>query len=54
MSYYGINKTEEGFMDYLKKEGRDMAIINGALTTAGFTIPKLYNMIKVLRKLWKN
>ena len=50
---YGINDTPEGFMDYLKKEGRDMAIINGALTTAGFTIPKFYNMIKVLRKTGK-
>jgi len=50
---YGINDTPEGFMDYLKKEGRDMAAINAALTTAGFTIPKFYNMIKVLKKTGK-
>ena len=50
---YGINKTEEGFMDYLKKEGRDMAAINAALTTAGFTIPKLYRMVKNLKSFGK-
>ena len=41
-SMYGINQTEKGFMDYLKNEGKDMAVLNGALTTAGFTVPKLY------------
>jgi hypothetical protein len=43
---YGINQTEKGFTDYLKNEGKDMAVLNGALTTAGFTVPKLYRMIK--------
>lgn len=50
---YGINKTEEGFMDYLKNEGKDIAIINSTLTAAGYTIPKLYRMFKDLRKFGK-
>ena len=43
---YGINKTEEGFTDYLKKEGKDIGALNSTLTAAGFTIPKLYRMVK--------
>jgi len=50
---YGINKTEEGFMDYLKNEGKDMAAINATLTTAGFSIPKLYRMVKSLKNTGK-
>ena len=50
---YGINKTEEGFMDYLKNEGKDIAIINSTLTAAGYTIPKLYRMFKDLRRFGK-
>ena len=52
-SMYGINQTEKGFMDYLKNEGKDIAILNGALTTAGFTIPKFYRMIKDLKNVGK-
>ena len=50
---YGINQTEKGFIDYLKNEGKDMAVLNGALTTAGFTVPKLYRMIKQFRNMGK-
>ena len=50
---YGINKTEEGFTDYLKNEGKDLAVLNGVLTQAGFTIPKLYRMVKDLRRFGK-
>ena len=50
---YGINKTEEGFMDYLKNEGADIAAINATLTAAGYTVPKLYRMFKDLRKFGK-
>jgi len=50
---YGINQTEKGFTDYLKNEGKDMAVLNGALTTAGFTVPKLYRMIKQFRNMGK-
>jgi len=50
---YGINETEKGFMDYLENEGKDMAVLNGALTTAGFTVPKLYRMIKSFRNMGK-
>ena len=50
---YGINKTEEGFMDYLQNEGKDIANINAALTAAGFTIPKLYRMFKDVRRFGK-
>ena len=50
---YGINKTEKGFTDYLKNEGKDMAVLNAALTQAGITIPKLYRMVKDLRRFGK-
>ena len=40
-------------MDYLENEGKDMGVLNGALTTAGFTVPKLYRMIKSFRNLGK-
>ena len=47
---YGINKTEEGFInkfqDYLRKEGKDIAVLNAALTTTGYSVPKLYNIFK--------
>jgi len=50
---YGINKTEEGFTDYLKNEGKDIGTLNAVLTTGGFTIPKLYRMVKDLRRFGK-
>jgi len=43
---YGINKTDEGFTDYLYNEGRDVAALNAALTTTGYSVPKLYNIFK--------
>ena len=43
---YGINQTDEGFTDYLKNEGRDIAALNAALTTTGYSVPKLYNIFK--------
>tara|TARA_R100001594_G_scaffold62451_1_gene96795 strand:- start:310 stop:3426 length:3117 start_codon:yes stop_codon:yes gene_type:complete len=50
---YGINKTEEGFQDYLQNEGKDIAQINAALTAVGFTVPKLYRMFKDIRRFGK-
>ena len=50
---YGINKTEKGFRDYLENEGKDMAVLNGLLTTAGYTVPKLYRMFKDIRRFGK-
>jgi hypothetical protein len=50
---YGINKTEKGFVDYLENEGKDMAVLNGLLTTAGFTVPKLYRMVKDIKRFGK-
>ena len=52
-SIYGINKTEKGFMDYLENEGKDIAILNSTLTAAGYTVPKLYRMVKDLRRFGK-
>ena len=47
---YGINQTEEGFtkkvQDYLLNEGKDIAALNAALTTTGYSVPKLYNIFK--------
>ncbi len=50
---YGINKTEKGFVDYLQNEGKDLAVLNGLLTTAGFTVPKLYRMVKDIKRFGK-
>tara|TARA_R100000900_G_scaffold42098_1_gene34388 strand:- start:254 stop:3373 length:3120 start_codon:yes stop_codon:yes gene_type:complete len=50
---YGINKTEKGFKDYLQNEGKDIAVINAALTATGYTVPKLYRMFKDLRRFGK-
>ena len=47
---YGINKSEKGFEDYLANEGKDIGALNAILTTGGFTIPKLYRMVKDLRR----
>ena len=52
-SIYGINKTDEGFMDYLKNEGKDIAVLNATLTAAGYSVPKLYRMVKDLRRFGK-
>ena len=43
---YGINQTDEGFTDYLYNEGKDIAALNAALTTTGYSVPKLYNIFK--------
>ncbi len=40
---YGINQTDEGFTDYLYNEGKDIAALNAALTTTGYSVPKLIN-----------
>ena len=50
---YGINKSEKGFEDYLANEGKDIGALNAILTTGGFTIPKLYRMVKDLRRFGK-
>ena len=50
---YGINKTEKGFIDYLENEGKDIAVLNGLLTTAGFTVPKLYRMVRDIKRFGK-
>jgi len=52
-SIYGINKTEKGFIDYLENEGKDMAILNSTLTAAGYSVPKLYRMVKDLKRFGK-